>query len=434
MFELSESTLAFGQIALTFGCIMALIRFKLPLWLSILAGSLALAVLTGLPMRRLALILPETAAEADFVILALMIFGILALSGVQGASGQGRRLVQSMERFIRWPRVRLAIFPAMVGLLPMPGGALFSCPMLDEAAHDMNLEPRRKVLINYWFRHVWELSWPLYPGYVLASSLLGLDLTTLLRYTFPAVIMAVAIGWFFLMRDIKPPSAGVVYDRKEARAALRSFFYESLPLLVTLIGAALFSLLIRRFAPAHPSQTAFLVSVSCGIGLALFQGRGRLEKRLAKIVFNPANFKLLLIVYAIFVFKDVINASGVVYKMGAVGESAVLLLLAIIALPFFCGALTGIMVGYVGACFPIIIGIIAKSGLEQYTVPLIVLALIAGNAGMLISPLHVCLIVTLNYFKSVYFSVWRGLMGPLAAQICFGAVWAALLGLLGAAF
>ena len=127
------------------------------------------------------------------------------LSGVQGASGQGRRLVLSLERIIRWPRVPLIIFPAMVGLLLMPGGALFSCPMLEEADQGLNIEPGRKVLINYWFRHIWEVSWPLYPGYVLVSSLLGLDLPTLLRYTFPIVVMAVVIGWFFLMRDILPP-------------------------------------------------------------------------------------------------------------------------------------------------------------------------------------------------------------------------------------
>ena len=311
MFELSGSTLALGQIIITFGCILALLR-KLPLWLAIMAGGLVLALLTGLPLARLALMPLTSAAEADFVILILMIFGILVLSGVQGASGQGRRLVRHMERFIRWPRVRLVIFPAMVGLLPMPGGALFSCPMLEDAAHGLGLDSRRKVLINYWFRHIWEVSWPLYPGYVLASSLLGLSLGALMQYTFPIVIMAVVIGWFFLMRDIRPPAAGPVYSRAEARAALKSFGYESLPLVVTLVGAIIFSFLIRRFAPSLPSQAAFLVSVACGIALALHQGRGRLEKPLGRIVFSPANFKLMLVVYAIFIFKDVIGASGVV--------------------------------------------------------------------------------------------------------------------------
>ena len=433
MFELSESTLAFGKIIVTFGCIMALLR-KLPLWLSILAGCLVLAFLTGLPLMELVTMPLKSAAEADFIILILMIFCILVLSGIQAASGQGRRLVRSMERFIHWPRVRLVIFPAMLGLLPMPGGALFSCPMLDEAAHGLNLDARRKVLINYWFRHIWEVSWPLYPGYVLTSSLLGLSLVALLQYTFPLVIVATAIGWFFLMRDIKPPTTEPAYSQTEIREALRSFGYESLPLLVTLIGAVIFSLLIGSLGLPIPSQAAFLASVSCGIALALHQGRGRMEKPLAKIAFSPANFRLVLMIFSIFIFKDVINASGIVSSMGAVGDSTVLLLLVIIVLPLFCGVLTGIMVGYVGACFPIIIGIIIKSGLEAYMVPLIILSLVAGNIGMMLSPLHVCLVVTLNYFKSAYLSIWRDLLAPLACQIGFGAAWALLLYFLGAHF
>ena len=426
--------MALAKIVLTFLSIVVALRVKLPLWIAILAGALVLALLTGLPVSQGAVIPLQTAADADFVILILMIFGILALSGIQGESGQGRRLVQSMERFIRWPRVRLVIFPAMMGFLPMPGGALFSCPMLEEAAHDLPLDPRRKVLINYWFRHIWEVSWPLYPGYVLASSLLGLELSTLLRYTFPLVIIAVATGWFFLMRDIKPPPATEVYSQAEVRAALRSFFYESLPLLVTLLGAVSISPLLSRLAPAIPSQTAFLMAVGLGVGLALFQGRGQLQKPLGQIVFSSGNFRLVLMIYAIFIFKDVINASGIVAQMGAVGESTVLLMLVIIILPFFCGVLTGIMVGYVGACFPIIIGLVAKSGLEEYTLPLIVVALIAGNAGMMLSPLHVCIIVTLNYFKSTYLTVWRGLLAPLAAQAGLGLVWAWLLYLVGVHF
>ena len=433
MFELSESTLAFGKIIITFACILASLR-KLPLWLAILAGCLALALLTGLPLSRLAFIPLTSAMEVNFIILILMIFGILVLSGVQGASGQGRRMVQSMERFIRWPRVRLVIFPAMVGLLPMPGGALFSCPMLEDAARGLDLEPRRKVLINYWFRHIWEVTWPLYPGYVLASSLLGLSLGTLLRYTFPIAIMAVVIGWFFLMRDIRPPAAGPVYSRAEVRAALKSFGYDSLPLLVTLIGAIVFSALFGRFAPSVPSQAAFVISVSCGIVLALRQGRGALEKPLCRIVFSPANFKLMLVVYAIFIFKDVIGASGVVAGMGSVGDSAAFLLLVVFVLPFFCGVLTGIMVGYVGACFPIIIGILVKSGLEAHMLPLVIMTIVAGNVGMMISPLHVCLVVTLDYFKSAYLAVWRSLLAPLACQIGFGAAWASLLYFLGVHF
>lgn len=432
--EFSESTIAFGKLIFTFGCMLVMLRFNLALWKALLVGCALIALLTGLPLAQWVLIPLHTIQQSDLIILELMVFGILILSGVQGATGQSRRLVESIERFIRWPRVRLVIFPAMVGFLPMPGGALFSCPMLDAAAHDMDISPRRKVLINYWFRHIWEVSWPLYPGYVLASSLLGLDLMGLLKYTFPLVLMAIATGWFFLLRDIKPPQTTITFSREESRAALKSIFYESLPLIITLAGAALFGFLLGRFAPFVPSQAAFLISVYCGVGMALWQGRGKLDKPLRKLALNANTFRLLLVLFAIFVFKDIINASGIVGQMSRVGDSTALVLLLFIALPLFCGALTGIMVGYVGACFPILLGIMAKGGLTEYTLPLVILALTAGNIGMLISPLHVCFVVTLEYFKTAYVQVWRSLIAPLAVQLGYGVAWSLVLYFIGAHF
>ena len=176
--ELSASAGAFIILFAAFGSILLLLRLRVALWKAIFAGCAVLVLLTGMPAAEWLRLPLVSAVQVDFLAMIAMLFGIMVLSGVQGASGQSQRLVQSLERCVSNPRVRLVIFPALVGFLPMPGGALFSCPMLEEAAHGMSLSPARKALINYWFRHIWEVSWPLYPGYILASSLLGISLLT----------------------------------------------------------------------------------------------------------------------------------------------------------------------------------------------------------------------------------------------------------------
>jgi integral membrane protein (TIGR00529 family) len=436
--EFSASTIAFGKLILTFGCIMLLLRFKVTLWITIFAGCGVIALLCGLPPLQWLSIPLATVVQGDFLILEIMVFGIMVLSGLQNASGQSKRLVNSLEQRISSPHIRLIFFPALIGLLPMPGGALFSCPMLEETAHDLNLTPERKSLINYWFRHMWELSWPLYPGYVLASSLLGVSLVVILKYTFPLVICYVLTGWFFLLRDIRlpaPKTPPVENNNPGARtAALKTIFYESLPLTTTLLGAAVFGFILNRAAPGTPSQLAFVLSVGCGIAVALAQGHNKLSSPLIRIFFNWNVFKLLLLMYAIFVFKDVVGATGLVTDMSRIGDNKAIVLALFILLPLACSLLTGIMVGYVGTCFPILIGIIAESSLHEYTVPLIVLALLAGNAGMLLTPLHACLALTCDFFKTSYAEIWRKLLSLVSAEMAYGIVWCFLLMLFGARF
>ena len=43
----------------------------------------------------------------------------------------------------------------------MPGGAIFSAPLVKGAAEGLDATPGQLSLVNYWFRHVWEVAWPL---------------------------------------------------------------------------------------------------------------------------------------------------------------------------------------------------------------------------------------------------------------------------------
>ena len=48
----------------------------------------------------------------------------------------------------------LILIPAAIGLVPMPGGALFSAPLVGEAVQEKKVLPEWKVAVNYWFRHI----------------------------------------------------------------------------------------------------------------------------------------------------------------------------------------------------------------------------------------------------------------------------------------
>jgi hypothetical protein len=453
--EFSETTIALCKLLAVCATLVVLLRFHLSLWLTICCGCLEVAAFSGIGPASWPDIVAGVLTNADFLLLCLMIFLIMSLSSIQDATGQSRKLVTGLEKHLRHPRIRLVLFPALVGLLPMPGGALFSCPMIRTAAEGMQISERRKALINYWFRHIWETAWPLYPGYALICALLQIPLSQYWRYTFPLVFVALGIGWLFFLRDLdasrtakhesetsppRPedvPSAGECgqTETDPADETLGEVLLNALPLAVTLGGAAVFGLFFDVFFPKLPGQTVFSFSLSLGIGTAFWQGRGTMSIPLHKLVFNRNMARMMMLLLTLFVFKDTLRAAGVVDAFGHMGANALVIVAVFITLPVLSGILTGVMVGFVGMCFPILIGILqATPALQAYTAPLIVLATVAGNCGQLLSPVHVCLVVTNEYFGTDLADMWRRLASPVGLSLLGGGLWVLCLYFLDARF
>ena len=80
--------------------------------------------------------------------------------------------------------VSLAL-PALVGILPMPGGAIFSAPLVEASRTSPHTQGEILAFINYWFRHIWEYFLPLYPAILLVSSLSGLSLPWIVIHHLP---------------------------------------------------------------------------------------------------------------------------------------------------------------------------------------------------------------------------------------------------------
>ena len=345
----------------------------------------------------------------------------------------------------------------------MPGGALFSCPMIDAAAKDMNVSNSQKALINYWFRHIWEVAWPLYPGYALVCSLLDIPMTLLWQYTFPLVFLAFGAGWFCYMRkfsrsplldapscdgadttapgDASPADADRALAQRDAHAgqtrdgeSLAHVLLNALPIGITLIGAGFFAVIFDLFFPELPGQLAFSFSLFCAVAVALFQGRGQMSKSLPQLVLSRNSGRILLLLLMVFLFKQCISTSGIVKDISHLGDSSLLIVLTFIVAPFVSGVLTGIMVAFVGLSFPLLLGLLEHSPMKEYLLPLVVLAIVAGNCGQMLSPLHVCLVVTCEFFNTRLPALWRSLVLPGMIILVGGMAWAAVLALSGVHF
>lgn len=93
-------------------------------------------------------------------------------------------------------------------------------------------------------------------------------------------------------------------------------------------------------------------------------------------------------------------------------------------IPFITSAITEIAVGFVGASFPLIFGLVGENPSTATLIATTSLSYACGYAGMILSPLHICLVVTVNHFKArlldIYTYLWKPVLltGIFAALVC----------------
>jgi len=119
--------------------------------------------------------------------------------------GNLKNIVTSLKAFIKDPRLSLIIPPAFMGLLPMPAGALFSAPMVEESSKNLKIGAENKTFLNYWSRHLWEYTWPLYPGLILTTAIFNVPIRKIIFAQFPLTLAAVFAGFLFGVRKFLSP-------------------------------------------------------------------------------------------------------------------------------------------------------------------------------------------------------------------------------------
>lgn len=189
--------LPFVKVIGAFGLMLVGIRNRLGLAASILAGGLFMGLIFGLSVPALIKSSGLALVQEKFLFLVAIVGLILVLSDALEKSGQSARLMDALSGYLVRPRFRLIFFPALIGLLPMPGGAIFSAPMVKAVSADMSLGNEDKAVINYWFRHVWEMAWPLYPGIILTVALAEIPISAYISRSWPGVAAMFGLGWFF---------------------------------------------------------------------------------------------------------------------------------------------------------------------------------------------------------------------------------------------
>lgn len=314
------------------------------------------------------------------LIVALTLIRIF--ENVMRTNGVMQQMMDSFRGMVMDRRILMASMPALIGLLPSMGGALFSAPMVEEASKGIDISPEKKAFVNYMFRHPWEFVLPLYPGVVLASAITSYSPGDLFIANLPYALCLIAGGALWGLAGIGVQKEGF---RKLSRAGLLSFF----PLTVILIMVIVFHLNL---------------SISLGIvTVSLFIFFRYSSRNIFQSLKEGFSWEIILIIIGAMTFKAVLNYSGAVTNISNFfTEKNIPLLPVLFFLPFIYGLLTGLTVGFVSSTFPILLG------LENVNhIGAISFAFASGYVGVLLSPVHLCLVLTREYFKAEMNGIYK---------------------------
>jgi len=320
----------------------------------------------------------DTFSDPSILSLAGLVAIIAMVGGILEESGQMKRLVENMRV---GKRPFLGASPALLGMLPMPGGALLSAPMVESSGEE--LDGDTKAVINVWFRHVLYLIYPLGPALIASAKIANLDVYRTIPYLAPFFLLSVLIGYFFLLRETETEM------RYTDVFSLRGLL---VPLSIILL-APVVDIILKTFFNFPVSEYTTLIGVSLSFIGALAVSRYG-SSDLYDVMWKMRPWKFALIVLGMFTFLNVFKASG---APGIIGDLAFPLPVLMVVIAFLLGLATGRIQAPASIIFPVFL---ARQGGEVVPLFAFAIAYFSIFIGYVISPIHPCISVSIEYFNT----------------------------------
>lgn len=387
------------KLILLFAIILGLTRLKLKIGLSIAVGSVVAGFMFRMEPELLLNSIWIGFKAPDTWQLLLILVSVSFIGSLLKNSGRAAGLTGAVESLLRSKRLSMATLPALIGLLPMPGGALLSAPLVDAAGKDTEIKPMKLAAINYWFRHILECVWPLYPGIILTASILELDASTIARAQWPMSAGMIIGGILFLLVPLGAQNS----DKGNGRfgQSLRALSSGLWPIALAVVLSMVFNIALYLAVP---------VSLILFVLLSRFPG-----KMLLKAAKEASAFEYVSFVFAVMIFKQVlIDSQAASFVAAEITTAGIHPIWVVIFIPFIIGLISGATPAFVSLAYPALLPFIKPDDVDFL---MMATAYGAGFLGVLVSPLHFCLVLTAEYFKVSLGRLYLYLLGPLALMI-----------------
>ncbi|MDH5375065.1 MAG: DUF401 family protein [Candidatus Bathyarchaeota archaeon] len=362
-----------------------------------LTSTAMLLALLSLEWREIPTVIFETTVNPLTISLVIATFGIMLLSLLYKETKVIDDLSKSLSRIANNSKLVVSTLPAIIGLLPVAGGALMSAPLVEAETDKLGLKADKKTYVNVWFRHTIFPVYPINQVLILTAMLTGLTVTSIIIRQIPVVISMVIVG--YLIGLWKTPTADKKKNSKTSLGPeLKRFIITFSPILATIIAVIGFNVNVA-------------ISAFIGVAVLLIVAKPNL-KVFAKPFRNWAIYGITLAAYGAFLLRNVVEAIGISEIFGAfVANGSVDILLLLTVIPAVLGFFVGSPLGGVAISYSILAGVLS------FTPKSAALLSISTYLGYVISPTHLCLVLTADYFKCPLGKLYKYLIPSLAFSL-----------------
>lgn len=383
--------------AVSIGLFVFLLYRRVGLGVSLTSTAFLMSFLS-LGFYEAGIVLFKTCLDTVTLTLVFATLFITLLSQLYKETGLINILSRSLGGLIRNSKVIVSLLPAVIGLMPVAGGALMSAPMIEVEAEKLGLDKTKKTYVNLWFRHTINPIYPISQLLILTAILTETTVFSFIYRQFPVVITMIIIGYFIGLRKTQT----VKYESSETSSSLtvdlKGFLFSFLPITIIVFLTAALNV---------------NVAIATLIGIVVLSIIMKTEVNVfGKILKSWSVWEVALTAFGALLLRNVIISSGVSEILGgAVANANLNEAVLLLSVPATLGFLLGSPSGAIALSVPILAETVI---FMPKTASLLYISAYLGYLG---APTHLCLALTAQYFKCSISNTYKYLMPSIVVSM-----------------
>ena len=291
-------TMELIKVAIVFIVILVLLNKRLPLFLGMLAGTVLLVLFFGID-----LVTALTTGGQSMIAWSTweVVIALYVITLLQRTLEKRKHLQlaqNSLNGLIKDRRFNAGLASMFIGMMPSAAAVTICGQIMDDTAGKY-LTKEEKAFCATYYRHIPEGVLPTFPLIIIACTLSGVPVGSFLIIMLPMVAVLFALGFLFYMRKV--PKVDEEAGASQTQTKSKS---ENLKNLAKSLWTIFFAILVI-IVFGLPTWLA-VVGV---ILISIFVNKFNMDE-LKEMVISAFEWKPLLGTVFVFVFKDMLVATG----------------------------------------------------------------------------------------------------------------------------
>ena len=397
-----------AKLLLIFLIVMLLVFRKQPIYVAVSVGAAATWLFYGISVADGLAAILRACTSWSTLQLILVMYIITFLQKMMGERKAIDRAQKGLSSLFNNRWVNCAAAPIFIGMLPTPNAAFIAGDIVKGSAEGYMTRDEMAVTTTY-FRHVSESFMPTYSSIILAIGLAGITAGEFVVGMLPVVACVISAGCFFFLCGKVPMTAGVA--SRDKKRDLGEIFLGLWPILTIILMVVALKMQIYTSAALILILYALIHKFSLSELLPYFR--------------SSLQFKLYLNTFAVMILKEFLTVSGAINALPDFFAGLPIPSFVVFLLIFFFGSIVSGSTTIIGLCLPVAMATVPGAGL-----PLVCLLMGVTYAAMQISPTHICLTLTAEYFGISLGTLIRRTLPAAATTVvfttCYYLVWTLL--------